>query len=298
MPKSKRTIVAVRSDLHGNHRLGLLNPDTNLQYEGVDGKITPWQPKPLASQEVLWGFAEEDRLAVAELAKGDEIVLFDLGDLGHGAGNGYSNNKELISTRVADEIEIAAMLYEPWLRMKNITTLRLFKGTAFHEGGQGSLAMAVASVLSGRFPRVNTQAQYHALDTIHGVTFDLAHHGPPPGLRAWLRGNVLELYTRSLMMDEILAGRRPPDVVLRGHYHQWATRVVVVSTPAADFETRAAIVPSYCLVDDYARKIGRSPSSVTIGMVAYEIVDGRLVAQHAFRRTIDFRTQEVLGSHG
>lgn len=294
MAKSSRLIVAVRSDTHGNHRFGLINPDTVFLYEDGHGGSSTERPKLLQTQEHLWEMAEEDRKAVAKLAGKDPIILFDLGDMGQGAANGFGNGKELVSTRPADEIRIATANYEPWLRMANVQHVRFFKGTAYHEGGQGSLAMTVADLLAARHGK-DVQAQYHALDTVGGITFDLAHHGPPPGIREWIRGNVLELYTRSLMMGELLAGREPPQVILRGHYHQFATRVVSVILATRTIETRAAILPSYCMIDDYARKVARSPSQVVIGMLAYEIIDGRLVAQHELRRTIDFRTMEVIG---
>jgi len=48
------------------------------------------------------------------------------------------------------------------------------------------------------------------------------------------------------------------------------------------------------MIDDYARKVSKSPAKITIGMLAYEVVDGAILRKHEFKRTLDFRTKVVL----
>ncbi len=91
---------------------------------------------------------------------------------------------------------------------------------------------------------------------------------------------------------ELHAGRTPPDLVLRGHYHQFAM-AVRQRIHHRFYESRAIICPSYAFTDAYARKSAQSPSRVTIGMVAIEINDG-MHKVHDFRRTYDLRTEEVI----
>jgi len=59
----------------------------------------------------------------------------------------------------------------------------------------------------------------HGLLDIDGVTIDYAHHGPFPGSRSWLKGNIARYYLRDLMMREIMNGNSPPKLVVRAHYH-------------------------------------------------------------------------------
>lgn len=288
--KVKRTIVVGLSDTHAGCIFGLMNPEVVLLQDDPETKSQrPWTPSPTASQEYVWKCHEADRQTVLDLASGDDILLYHMGDLTH--GNHWM--RELVSTRPADQFSIAAENLRPWLRSPNVRLARLIKGTAVHEFGEGSGAMAVADKLAGEF-RADVQAVYHTLTDIRGVSFDLAHHGAPPGIRNWLKGNVLDWYVRSMMMDELQEGNDPAQVVWRGHFHNYVSRIVSLEARARTWETWACILPAYCLLDDHARKVARSPAAVTIGLVAAEVVDGQLAGRHAFRRKIDMRTRETI----
>jgi hypothetical protein len=158
-----------------------------------------------------------------------------------------------------------------------------------HELGEGSAQITLADTL-GKELRKPIEVMYHAEASVDGFVMDLAHHGPPPGVRNWLRGNVLRLYTQSIMDDCLKSDREPPHFLARGHYHQFVTEVVTRQN-AKTWECRATICPPYCLIDDYARKVAKSPYRATVGMVALEIIGGRLIRQHEYIRTIDFRTR-------
>jgi hypothetical protein len=131
---------------------------------------------------------------------------------------------------------------------------------------------------------------YHGLMDINGVTVDYAHHGPYPGSREWLKGNVARFYLRDLMLRDIQDGKRPPDLVLRAHYHSPAHEYLEQSNQASELY----VVPSYCGLDDHSTQATQSIDRVTFGMLAIETVDGKIVGRHKFYHSIDIRKREAL----
>ena len=285
MTKPRRVIVALTTDSHAGHVLGLCSPDTELEREGPNRTIQKYHPQLTATQEWLWACRTEDIAGVEALAGKDEIIPFDLGD----PVQGLAFPKELVSTRQSDQYEIAHKNNLPLLSLKNVRRAFFVKGTGVHEFGEGSAQKVIAERLTATLGKP-VEVMYHAEAAADGFVMDLAHHGPPPGVRNWLRGNILRLYAQSIMDDCLKSDKEPPHFIARGHYHQFVTEVVTRQN-ARTWECRATICPSYCAVDDYARKVARSPYRLTVGMIALEIVGGRLVQQHEFIRTVDLRTR-------
>ena len=288
-PAAPRVVLACMSDTHGGHRLALMNPETILYDENPDGELEPWSPKPGPTQRALWPWYLEDVARVVDLAAGCPIVVAHHGDIIQG-GNGRA--RELVSTRIADQEEIAWWNLQPWLALPNLDRFILIKGTGYHELEEGSGALSVASRLRAAGRRVDVP--YHYRPTIAGVRCNLAHHGAPPGSRAWLRGNVLRLYVQSVMDDCLAEGLEPPDLLLRGHYHQLVTEVVTRRARGRAWRTQAVLLPSYSFIDDYARKVAKSPERITVGMVAFVLESGRASEPYEFTRTLDYTTKEVL----
>lgn len=288
-PEASRVILAAISDTHAGHKLALMNPETILYDEDEEGNLTPWRPMPGPSQQALWPWYLEDIQRTAEMADGCPIVLIHHGDIMQG-GNGRW--RELVSSRIADQEEIAWMNLQPWLSLPNVERIILIKGTGYHELEEGSGALSIASRLRAAGRKVDVP--YHYRPEIAGVRFNLAHHGAPPGVRNWLRGNILRLYTQSIMDDCLMDGKDPPDVLLRGHYHQYVSEVVTRRARGKTWRTQAVILPSYSFIDDYARKVAKSPEKITVGMVAFEIANGKASLPHELMRTLDYVTKEVL----
>ncbi len=300
----KRSIFASLGDTHGNSKVGLLNPDVVLHEEvpiflddgSKDFELEPYRPTLTLTQKRLWGDYTEDLSALVKLAAGDPVDMEHGGDLAQGSK--YWG--ELVTTRFADMVEIAAANLRPILDLKesgelNLRNLWIAKGTGSHTEGEGSLEILVAKILSEEYD-FDVKVAYHYLLDIDGFTVDASHHGPGPGVRNWLRGNILQLYTLSLMMDELDAGRRPPDLVIRHHFHQYVRRWSTKRTHLGTHETLAVICPSYCFTNDYARKVAKSPPRITIGQLAYELLDGKLYDTHEFMRTYDLRVKQVVRS--
>lgn len=286
----KRVILAVASDKHGGHKLGLLNPETILEDEDSKGNLIQWTPNLQSFQQYLWGLHEEHIKEVQKLAGKDEIVVIDNGDLA--AGNKYPH--EQVSTRISDQFDIASWNLRPWLDLKNVRTVRITKGTGAHTFGEGASEIIIQRILKGWYPKKDIRTIYHGLAKVGGITVDYTHHGPGTGSRNWLKGNEVRYYMKSLVQDEIDLGNTPPDLILRGHFHEYIEEYWVKMFMNKRHITQMNILPSYCGIDDYARQVTKSKYILQHGMVCYEIVNNKILDTYPFMNTIDIRTRETL----
>ena len=290
MRKNKRAILVGFSDTHAGNRLGLCNPDTILEDENKEGEIIEYQPELTEIQKYLWECISEDKQKVIDLANDDDIVVMHHGDLTQ--GNKYP--VEWMTTRLADQMDIAFWNMLPWLEIPNVKAMRFAKGTGSHEFGEGSSTIIVDKRLRERFPKKDIRSVYHGLCEILNITVDYAHHGPYPGSRNWLKGNEARYYLRSLMQDEIDIGNHPPNLVMRGHYHTPVKEYIWKKANGIEYESWLLITPSYCLISDYARQSSRSPHRITNGLWAIEIINNHIHHIHCFARTVDIRTKEKI----
>ena len=285
-----RRIVAVLSDTHAGHRLGLMPPNLTLYDEAPDGTLAPYSPQQSAVQQWLWRCYTEDIAAVVALADGAPVTVIHNGDLTW--GRKYAT--ELVSTREANQYLIAAANLQPWLELPNVTALRLSHGTGSHGYQEGTDVALISELLRARFPAVDIGVVRHGLADVGQISIDYAHHGPPPGTRNWLTGNNLRYYLRSLMMDEIQRGRVPPRIVLRAHYHQYVRETVRLQCGDTEHVSDIVLTPAYCGLSEFAQQATRSAYMIGCGLVALEIADGRLVDICPMHRAVDLRREESL----
>jgi len=138
------------------------------------------------------------------------------------------------------------------------------------------------------YPGVEIAGAHHALVDVGGLLIDAAHHGPPPGSRSWLSGNVALYHLRDMVMRHLMAGKRPPDLFLYGHYH---TKIVVTLT-INDHDYRLIIMPSFLGgLTGYARMRTRSEYEITTGGCYFDIQNGALGQIKWVTKTIDLRTR-------
>lgn len=277
------------ADVHCGHRLGLLAPETQLPADDEHGHPEPWTPELTATQRWLWECYREDFGAVRDLVGADPVVLALVGDLTWG----QRYPEQCVSENVIDQCLMAMAALQPWGLLPGLRAVRLIHGTQSHEYGRGAAPELVAR-LWATAADLDVKAVRHTLLSVDGVAFDLAHHGAGPGIREWTRGNVLELYTRSLMMAALMAGQTPPAAVVRAHYHDYARRTVRVTAGNAEHVTEAVALPSYCGLTHYAVQATRSAYVLACGLVAWRVVDGALREVVPLWRTVDVRTREEL----
>jgi len=317
-----RCIHAFFADTHGGHRLGLLQPGTVVYDEGPMGSLMPREVTLTATQEFLWEAYTADIDQVVALADGDPIYVWHNGDL----TQGVKHKASLVSTRTADQVTIAVENMRPWLDIENVVRLEVVIGTAAHLLGEASTPIMVVQQLQAAYPRRTIELCYHHRPTtVDGIIFDVAHHGPSSGIREWTQGNQLRYYAKSLVIHDVMRGRRPPHMIFRAHFHRlWAETIhyrindwLVAYLEALealratrvfprDFihghgdqvlieETEIVLLPCYVGMGEYGRQASGSASTLSVGTVAVEVIDGDLVRPaHYFEREIDLRREEIL----
>jgi len=279
----KRILIAQESDRHGGNKLGLMNPDVILEDMQKNGECRLWQPNLTESQKELWSLELENIDKLNKLAGKDVVHYIEDGD----PTQGNKHPSELVSQRLADQITIAIANEKPIFSVKNLKTARFAIGTGAHNFGQGSSDILIVNQLKALYPKKDIEACYHGLIHYGEFTVDFAHHGPYTGSREWLKGNVARYYLQSMMIHAIKHGQKPPDLVVRGHYHT----PVIETVRLNGFTSHIVVSPSMCMVDDYAHQTAKSPDDVTCGMFVYEIVNDRLLEIHQFIKTYDTRTE-------
>lgn len=281
MPNVKRKIILGISDPHCGYELGLTNPETELRNKG--------RPELNESQDFLWNdvYLPGMRQTI-DLAGRDDIHAFFLGDITHGIR--FPTGQ--ISTRMSDQISYACYSLLPLLKIKNVKSLDMAIGTSSHVFGEGSAEILVADLLHEKVPNKPVSVSYHGLKEFGEFSIDYAHHGPSPGNRNWLRGNIARLYLRSMMMDDLDSGSAPANLVMRGHYHSFVKEWCCITRMGVDYESWIVIMPPMCFPSDYTHQATRSGYRINVGLVAFEVINGRLHQTYPFIQSLDSRRIE------
>jgi hypothetical protein len=282
-----RQLVVVRTDCHGGHCLGALNPDTILWRLDYEGNAEPWTPDLCGVQEKLWQFQREDLARIKDLAGNDPIILIDLGDQTQGT---RFTSAIIPGTCQDDQTEIACWNLVPFLKM-GVKALRFCTGTHVHV--PDSSEARIAARLKNNWD-VDIRVMHHGRVTFGQEILDLTHHGPHGGSRDWLHGNISTYALKDRIYRDRRAGKQPARVYLRGHRHvfRWVT---VHDTWDGVTTTHDLItVPSQCGFGDHARKVTEADPIIQNGLIVLEFVDGKLVKIHDFVRETDLRTEECL----
>lgn len=282
-----RTILVCMADGHAGSKYGMMAPDVELFTEDENGNQEPWYPSQTASQEYLWEFDQENIRRVQCLANGDPIKIIYDGDVTH--GNKYPQS--LVSTRLADQILIAVKNLRAWLDVPNVTTFRLAIGTQAHNFQEATAEVLIREQLRALYPDKDIDICFHGRAEIDGAIVDYAHHGPFPGSRDWLRGNVARFYLRDIMYQDMEDDLEPPDLVVRGHYHQYCWEVL----KKKKYKSQLVILPSMCMMDDHSLQATRSAHHLTNGVVPFVITDGEISEPvETCMKTSDIRKKELL----
>jgi len=289
----KRVIIAVRGDTQAGHSGGLLNPETLLpDTEIIDGLVAPTlrSPELRPIQKTLWKWHTEDLESIKNLANGDPIVWVEMGDLTQ--GNRFLD--DLGITAMSDQWHISRFNCLPLLELPNVKAFYIVRGTGVHVWGEGSTETALVTQLRAEYPEIKVAITSHWLLDMDGFTLDVAHHGPGAGIRNWTRGNVFDLYAKSMMMDDIDLGLAVPGVLLRAHKHEFIYRRPIHQVRGKVWEMPAFITPPYCFIGEHAVQVCQSPSFMGVGMLALEVFNGKLHDFHPFTHFVDLRAREVV----
>lgn len=295
MTKYRRKILAVRGDTQGGHAGGLVNPDTLIPEMDIDenGKevIAGWRhPEMRPVQKRLWAWHIKDLSNVRTLAGKDEIIFLEMGDLTQGS----VFKDDLAETSLSAQVILSQWLCKPWMDLPNVQKMRIVKGTGVHVWGEGSTETILTHLLQKEYPKKSVAINDHYMLSVDGFRVDVAHHGSGPGIRNWTRGNAFELYVKSVMRDAIDMGEEPPSMILRAHRHEFIYRRAIHQTRENVWEMPAFITPPYCFIGSHAQKVMNSPASMGVGVLAFEILNGKLYDWHRFTHYVDLRTREAV----
>ena len=286
------TWMLVLSDSHGGHKKGLLHPEVEQEDWGPDGTTTRYIQALTAEQESLWHEVYVPGIEqFKELAGDAPKVAIHNGD----PTWGDKHKGALVAMSQANQVAIAAKNFSLFLEMSGLQVFRLTASTESHVYGENSADLLIARDLSQKFPAVDTKLVLHGLANIQGRTVDYSHHGPYPGSRVWLRGNEVRYYLRDIMMRHLMAGKQPPDLVLRSHFHEYVEETLTIRVNGVSHRSRIIITPPLMFPTDYARMRTRSLDTATVGMVAIEFRDGEIQwPPHELTKSYDIRTKEAL----
>lgn len=285
-----RKVLVWLTDTHGGHKLGLLNPDTELVDLTPDGEQQGFWPNLTATQEFLWHLYTDHIQAVQDIAGGDPIVVVHGGDVCH--GNKYPEGS--FETSAENMLRVGYKLLDPWLKVPNVTALRILTGTGAHNLGEGALEGMIAFTLKANNREHNIECYQHELLDVDGLLVDVAHHGPGPGIREWTDGNQVRYYTRSIIFGAMRNGKRPPDLVMRGHYHDMTWETLHYVWRGNWQTTHSFICPSYCGLTFHGQQATKSQANCDYGLIAVEIEDGGIRRIWPLVMTVDRRTSEQL----
>lgn len=285
-----RKIIPVIADTHGGYLFGLLNPKTELPpFEDISPE--PFKPKLTPTQEMIWELFVKDKQEIVRLAGDDEIFLIHVGDVTQGT---LLRNQMLVTPRLADQLLIAKDVISTWIELPNLKTARFVKGSGIHSMKHGSSELELAHYFRKKYNK-DIQAWYHMILDIDNVIIDVAHKGSTSGKRKWLEGNEVRRYIQDIALKEIINGRRPPDIVLRGHYHDRVMATAHIHTDKLTHHIWGAICPAYSLfgTDDWTKSATASKGYMTVGTLALEIINNKLIEIHDFTHSIDIRRHEI-----
>jgi len=293
---TKRVILVAIGDKQAGHAGALINPEAQIPVIEIDkdnGRhvVTGYEHPSLSPmQKQLWEWHEHDRQEIQNLAGKDPIVYLGMGDETQG---GYYKD-DLKDVSLAAQFLHSYHNAKPWMDMNSVKAAYFVQGTSVHLWGAGDTETILIHNLRIEYPKKRIELTQHWELDVDGLLVDIAHHGPGPGMREWTRGNILRLYTRSLMQKLHNNGKRPPDLLLRAHFHQPLCEIVTLNLDEEILRTESWITPPQCVIGSHGQKSTQSVSQMHVGMLAFEIVNGKLIETHykPFWHTFDLRVRE------
>ena len=285
-----RTIILCISDTHAGFKLGLMNPNVKLYDTDEEGNLCYFTPESTSIQKYFWQLYLHGIEATRLFADGDPIVVIHFGDATH--GNKYP--KTLVSTELADQPIIAISNMIPVLSLPNVRSFRLTAGTDAHNFDDANAEKLIIDNIKSKYPHLSCELIFHGLGNVDGFEIEYAHQGAFTGSKHHLIGNVAHQFLRDKMTTELLGGKTPPGLYGYGHYHEWINVAETISIGDKDYTSTLLVFPSFNFPNMWTTTATRAKSRFTHGVVALEIIDGKLRDIKRFTKTVDRRTKEEL----
>lgn len=282
-----RAYVLAIGDTHTGHRLGLLNPETQIMVEKPNGEFELQEVSLNPYQDYLWHDIYIPALEeVKKITKEEKLFVLHGGDWLQ--GNKY--NEQVQTTSEHNQVTMAVDIMRPALKLPNCTAVRFSAGTGAHDFTEHSGTLLATRFLQLEFPNIDISANYQGVVDILNLLIDYAHHGPGEGIRIYLNGNNVRYYLSDLMIRCLSTHRSVPDLVLRWHVHGKQDEVFTLG----DYKSRILVIPSMCGMSFHARKVTRTKFLIHNGFALIEITDGKLTNVWKYYRENDLSTKEKL----
>lgn len=220
-------------------------------------------------QREMWKFWTKGLWpAIDRRAKTRETVVVLNGDL---IDSHHHGTFQVWSTDPLEHIQAATEILSPIsAKYKTYVT----RGTPAHVMASGSADEQVAQEIGAEKVSGNrkVRSSFHLKLTFSGVLFDLAHQGPNPGMRMWLFGNSLRGYARTIVLDALVRHERPPDCVVRSHFH----RKCLETVNDYNHECKAIVTPALQFKTEYSHMIVSHESIADVGATVISMDNERI----------------------
>ncbi len=287
LPQLKKRYVLAEADTHSGHKLGLCNPLTKV----LDADTGTAQLLELGIfQQYLWQERTKYIKNAFDIIRSHPCTYILNGDVTH--GNGHT--EQLMGSLISYQFTIAHYNLLPIIERRNVRTIRLMSGTGVHSFGEGTAEITVAERLQADFKRKDIGVLAHGRLEIGGGIFDVSHHGPSGGSRWWLEGNTARYHLRDRMMRDLSIGLEPAHVYLYAHYHTDIHEVLRIVWNGRVYRSHLVVLPSWCGLGEYARKVTKSTPIIENGLYLFEINDGRVTVYDEFVSRFDTRVEQTL----
>lgn len=207
-------ILAVVSDLHGNHPAGLMPAEGVTLQNGN-------HVAPNIIQRWSWDRWMAFRDAVGEALEHDGGPLHVVvnGEICDGHHHGST---EFISASKSIMRDIGRAILRPLMELKP-ATLHVLRGTEVHAGAEGADDDEIAKALDAeRDPATGAASFYHLRADFAGTRVDIKHHGRGASLPWTAGGNANRLAAQLIHDYYDDPPEQRPHLALRAHVHRYA----------------------------------------------------------------------------
>lgn len=166
--------------------------------------------------------------------------------------NKYSKNG-VFAHNPHSMVDAAKELLKPARKLSD--RIYVLRGTPAHEGEEAWLGEYVGRIIGAEKSSNNCWSWWHLPLHASGVTFDIKHHPESGDMRWWTAGGGMIRSAATVIMDYVDSGDMPPDIVLRGHRHQWRDS-------GTNLPTRAFTIPAWQGPTDFVHRIGAGGSKI------------------------------------
>lgn len=245
--KSRPVVVAVTSDQHCGGTTAICPPG-RLALPDQGGYF------PSKTQyKLLWRGWEKYWWRVDQIRKEHKAQLVEVfnGDMVEGD---HHHTSQIISRDMNVQERVADKVFgvpKGMLRPKD--KVYVVKGTDTHVGDSEEKRAGWFGVdATEREGEGETFSWYHLRMRIHGLRFDVQHHGARMGRLPWTSQNGLLSTAHQIRMECLDRGEYEdwPHIALRGHIHQKGD-----SGPTSPYKTRLLVTPSWQAKTGYGFKV-------------------------------------------